>query len=273
MMSARPGSVELHRAECIYVQIALPGETVRTGGILLFDPDTDRLYLRFRRDWREFAGEEDREVLELLAADLEAKAQEMGGAGLLDWLESRVSNVIRVSDREPMTVGSFEARLDRLYKEHVAPTVLKYETHLPRYSFRAAAGHFGEEMVVEPEEWEEVPPDVHFLEEDFVGLVVGHSMEPRIPSGSLCVFRPNVVGGRIGRLLLIENFSLPEHGGRYTVKRYRSEKYQGENEWRHKYIRLEPLNPDFEAWELEEGSFRVIAEFIRVLRVEEEDKP
>ena len=56
---------------------------------------------------------------------------------------------------------------------------------------------------------------------------------------------------------------------RYTIKRYRSEKAQdSEGSWSHQRIRLEPLNPEFEAWDLDpedEESLRVIAEFVRVL--------
>ena len=37
--------------------------------------------------------------------------------------------------------------------------------------------------------------------------------------------------------------------------------------WEHERVRLEPLNPAFEAWDLdpEEDRFRVIAEFVQVL--------
>jgi len=90
-------------------------------------------------------------------------------------------------------------------------------------------------------------------------------MEPKIPDGSLCVFRHGVTGSRQGRLVLVERLG----GGtndRYTVKRYRSEKRQGEQGWSHERIVLEPLNPEFEAWELDSGDeLRVIAEFVRVL--------
>jgi hypothetical protein len=70
-------------------------------------------------------------------------------------------------------------------------------------------------------------------------------------------------------LLLIERRDVSESGGRYTVKRYRSVKQaaEGQGEWRHAVIRLEPLNPEFEAWDLEDDpeKFRVIGEFVRVL--------
>jgi phage repressor protein C with HTH and peptisase S24 domain len=96
-------------------------------------------------------------------------------------------------------------------------------------------------------------------------------MEPRIPDGSLCVFRAGVTGSREGRLVLVEY----DGGGtndRHTVKRYHSVKEQlpdgsPDVTWKHKNIRLEPLNPDFEAWELnpEEDRFRIVAEFIQLL--------
>jgi SOS-response transcriptional repressor LexA len=92
-------------------------------------------------------------------------------------------------------------------------------------------------------------------------------MEPRIPDGSLCVFRQGVAGSRQGRLVLVERLG----GGandRYTVKRYSSEKSEGaDGTWSHGKITLEPLNPEFEAWTLdpEEDRFRIVAEFVRVV--------
>ena len=60
---------------------------------------------------------------------------------------------------------------------------------------------------------------------------------------------------------------LPEGGQRYTVKRYRSHKVQrGDGTWEHGWIRFEPLNPEFPAWEVNsEQRVAVLAEFVRVL--------
>jgi hypothetical protein len=100
----------------------------------------------------------------------------------------------------------------------------------------------------------------------FVARVVGRSMEPLIPDDSLCIFRANVTGSRQGKHLLIEKFSETDFAARYTVKRYTSEKESdSEGSWRHKQIRLEPLNPEFEAFNLSPDEFRVIAEFVAVL--------
>jgi phage repressor protein C with HTH and peptisase S24 domain len=92
-------------------------------------------------------------------------------------------------------------------------------------------------------------------------------MEPKIPDGSLCVFRQGVTGSRQDRLVLVEQLG----GGtndRYTVKRYASHKVQSEDgSWSHDRITLLPLNPEFESWTLEpeEERFRIVAEFVRVL--------
>ena len=104
-------------------------------------------------------------------------------------------------------------------------------------------------------------------EDMFVAQVVGRSMQPLIPDGSFCVFRANVVGSRQGKRLLIENFAESEQGGqRYTVKRYTSIKSStGEDEWAHQRIRLEPLNPEFEPWDLGPEDFAVVAEWLRVI--------
>ena len=95
-------------------------------------------------------------------------------------------------------------------------------------------------------------------------------MEPLIPDGALCVFRHGVTGSRQGRLVLVEALAQGAEGGndRYTVKRYRSEKRESQGgEWAHERIRLEPLNPAFEAWDLDpqEDRYRILAEFVQVL--------
>jgi len=247
------------------VQLALPGASPVNAGVLLLDPSTNNLHIRFRRDWDEIAEGEDAEVMEALAGDIESKAREMGASQLLDWMEEHLSNVVRISDREEVMVDSFESSAARLYRQHVSPKVLSFRTHLPKYSLRAAAGRFGEGMEVEPEDWEECPANLKLTDDMFIAHVVGRSMEPRIPDGSLCVFRYNVVGSRNGRLVLVMHYG--ETGeNRFTIKRYRSVKSQSDEGWKHEKIALEPLNPEYEPWELEENSpIKVIGEFIMVL--------
>jgi phage repressor protein C with HTH and peptisase S24 domain len=255
------------------LEVALPGRAPEPAGVLLYDPTEERLEVRLRRDWEELAEPEDVEVLELIEADLAAKVAEMGPAQVLEQLEETLSNVLRISGRETVVLGSFEATLNRLYRETIPATVLQFETHLPVYSCRAAAGRFGDQMQVEAEGWIEAPAGMKLTGDMFAARVVGRSMEPVIPDGSLCAFRARVVGSRQGKLLLVENFGESDEGGeRYTVKRYRSSKRTGDKrtgdggEWEHERIVMEPLNPEFEPWEIrEEDRVRVLAEFVRVL--------
>ena len=245
------------------LQAALPGAAPENIGVLLVD-DSGSAHLKIRRDLRSLADEDDAEYLEALQFDLRQKASELGGESLMKWLVDNLSNFLRVSDPEETSVGWPEADLRRLYSEHIHPRVLQFETHLPMYTLAAAAGSWGEQMEVSEEDWVEAPADLRLTDDMFVAHVVGRSMEPRIPAGSLCVFRRNVTGSRQGRLVLVENYG--ETGeNRYTIKRYKSVKRQTGDEWEHETIRLEPLNPEYQAWELRPSDIRVVGEFVRVL--------
>jgi SOS-response transcriptional repressor LexA len=243
-------------------------------GVLLEDPETGSLRLRFRRDLESLVhDEEDREVVEALGEDLAAKARETGADKLFEYLESNLSGAVRVTDRETIAVDDFDRALNRLYLQKIQSNVLEFRTHLPRYSLRAAAGKFLENLEIAADGWVEAPENLRLTPDMFVAQIAGRSMEPLIPDGSLCVFRYGAAGSRQGRLVLAENL---ETGGnnRYAVKRYASEKTQSEagqesesGTWRHQRIRLESLNPGYPSWDLDpdEEKYRIIAEFVRVL--------
>lgn len=246
------------------LQAALPGIPPENIGVLLVDP-SGSAHVKIRRDLRSLADEDDAEYLEALQFDLRQKAAELGGPSLMAWLVENASNVLQVSEVEETAIGWPEADLRRLYSQHVQARVLPFETHLPQYTLAAAAGKWGEHMEVEPEGWVEAPEGLRMTDDMFVAHVTGHSMEPKIPAGSLCVFRADVAGSRQGKLVLVENYG-DTGENRYTIKRYRSFKQQDESGWKHERIVLEPLNPDYEAWDLDENaSLRVVAEFVRVL--------
>jgi phage repressor protein C with HTH and peptisase S24 domain len=255
-----------HSARYSLLTVELPGQEPVTAGVLLEDPAMDRLHIRLRRDWDRIAPDES-EVLSVLEDDLFAKAAEVGAAKFFAQLEDTLSNTVRVTDRREVVVEDFHRALGRLYRQHVPSEVQAFVTHLPRYSLAVAAGPFLENRVVEAEGWEEAPTGLRLTPGMFVARIVGRSMEPLIPDGSLCVFRRGVTGSRQGRLVLVE--AQGEGGNdRYTVKRYKSEKRQSaEGEWAHERIRLEPLNPEFEAWDLdpEENRYRILAEFVQLL--------
>lgn len=269
------------KAQYLVLEVNLPGRPKAIAGVLLLDAAADALYVKLRQNWDEIADPEDAEVLCQLERDLTEQGKETGGEQALRALEDTLSNTLSVTPRETLAVGDFTKALDRLYLTHVegAPRAtvnpLPFRTHLPLYSLRAAATRFGQDMEVEAEDWVRAPENLRLTKDMFVALVVGHSMEPLIPDGSLCVFRHSVVGSRQGKLLLIRQKGASESGGEFTIKRYTSQKSSTEDGWRHEQIRLEPLNPEFEAWnlnasELEDGPYRVLGEFLGVLPFEEQ---
>ena len=99
-----------------------------------------------------------------------------------------------------------------------------FRTHVPLFSLRAAAGGLGDEMVSEAEDWVPAPEGMRLSPDLFVAHVVGRSMEPRIPDGSLNLFRLHPAGSRQGKILLIERFGVLDETARYTIKRYTSRK-------------------------------------------------
>ena len=144
----------------------------------------------------------------------------------------------------------------------------------------AAAGDFGDphgalgEVANSRTRWIEVDSGRQLTPHMFAARVAGRSMEPRIPDGSVCLFRRGVAGSRTGRIVLarLREGADPETGERFTVKRYQSEKRTADDgPWRHLWIRLEPLNPAFRPIELlaedDQGSgvVDILAELVDIL--------
>lgn len=154
-----------------------------------------------------------------------------------------------------------------------------FKTCVPLVPLKVAAGRFTESSSSTPslfdsEEWVSIETQ-HRLEPGmFVAQIRGKSMENDIPDESWCLFRPARGGSRDGRIPLVQHHEIsdPAYSGRFTVKRYRSEKTidPDTGEWRHTKITLEPLNPSFPPIEIKiaaDDEFSVIAEFVEVLRV------
>jgi len=154
----------------------------------------------------------------------------------------------------------------------------RFETCVPITSLRAAAGRFSDEQAGFDEladwasewvTWDDHPP---FEPAMFVAKVHGKSMEPDIPDGAYCLFRPPRPGSRQGRRLLVWHSGVddPMTSGHYTLKVYTSEKQAlPDGTWEHTKIVLKPLNPDFDPIVLtakDEGEIRVIAELAAVIR-------
>jgi phage repressor protein C with HTH and peptisase S24 domain len=251
----------------VLLEAHLPSQPVRNIGVYLLDPASGRLWLRMRRDFSGVAEPDDSEVLAALEEDILARGAEMGAEALLESLEDSLSNVVRVGERQTVEVDAFSRVADRLFDQHVEKVAVQpYRTHVPLYSLQAAAGGLGEEMESAAEDWVRAPEGMRLDPGVFVAQVVGRSMEPLIPDGSLNLFRFHPVGSRQNKILLIQRFGVTDESARYTVKKYTSRKVStGEDEWQHSGIRLKPLNPEFEAWDVEPQDFAVVAEWLRVL--------
>jgi len=257
----------MRKGEFCIIEADLPESEPTPVGVLLLDPAAGRLQFKARHDWDWLPEEDDAEVFELLTSQIQRQIEEHG-VDTLNWLENTASNALRISDRQPVMLGNFNATLLRLYQQHVPVQVRRYETHIPLYSLRVAAGSFSDTQNVSQAEgdqgWIEVSRGTPVREGLFATEVTGRSMEPRIADGSLCLFRAPVVGSRHGRLVLVENLSESEEGGeRYTIKRYH--RPPGAHS-----VVMQPLNPEFAPWEIDEeaaeaGRIRVIAEFVDVL--------
>lgn len=150
--------------------------------------------------------------------------------------------------------------------------VQPYVNSVPLFDLRFAAGDFSLPQMASDAIWVELPDYLQARSGFFVARVNGESMNRVIPNGSWCLFRANPMGSRQGRIVVVETqeFGDPELGGRFTIKRYRSEKVITEDEFQHDRITLSPESTDagFEAITLVadgKREFRVVAEFLAVL--------
>jgi SOS-response transcriptional repressor LexA len=156
-----------------------------------------------------------------------------------------------------------------------ATRATRWKTCIPVVPMSIAAGGFStdqdslfDESAADWVEWDGMPTPQHGM---FVAKITGDSMEPKVPAGSWCLFKPYGGGSRNGRDLVVSNQQLSEAGFPVglTLKRYRSEKVvdPSTGELRHVRILLEPLNPKYQAIEIaaeetDEGAtqVRIVAE-------------
>lgn len=247
----------LRKAE--YSFLSEGGEAI---GVVMLDPEADALYSHCRDDIEDNA-------VALWAEEIPEVARELGGSRYLEIMEDRLSNAVAIGDREGAYVREFPAAVERLYERRVLGGQPAAAAALPVYSLRAAAGRFGEDMEVEPEERIAAPPGLRVTLETFAVHVKGRSMEPLLPDGCIAVFR-KLGGSRQGKRVLVRRRATSEAGGEFTVKEYHSDKRVTDDGWEHERIVLKPLNPDFEEITLaDDGEYQVLGEFVAVLALED----
>lgn len=166
-----------------------------------------------------------------------------------------------VDDKQESTIGTVE-----IETEKDEPKVIIFPEYregcIPLYSLRAACGYFEDGEVPEEEGWVDASnngftPDPKRY---FVVHAKGNSMLPKIKDGDLCVFEWYRAGSRNGEIVLTQSSQYDsEYGGKYTIKKYHSEKVVTEEGWQHSKVELIPLNKDFDVIELnEEDKYRTI---------------
>lgn len=152
---------------------------------------------------------------------------------------------------------SEQTRQTQIFKEPtIEPTITPLHIHdtyhpgrIPLYTLRAACGRFEDNELPVADGWVDASGHGFTPDKDryFAVHAKGDSMLPLIHDGDICVFEWYTGGSRKGEIVLmqIRDFD-PEYDGRYTIKRYDSEKIVTEDYWEHKSITLSPYNPAFE---------------------------
>ena len=149
-----------------------------------------------------------------------------------------------------------------------------YKNCIPVIDLKAAAGGFGEFQMPDSDanDWVETPPRIRPSVDLFVAQVTGQSMSRHIPDGAWCLFRMNPGGTRNGKIVLaqLRDYSDPDSGAAFTIKRYESVKTGSEDGGRANIlVRLKPesLLEGYRTIEIppDEERIRVLAEFLRVL--------
>ncbi|MBR4340439.1 MAG: DUF3387 domain-containing protein, partial [Bacteroidales bacterium] len=137
-----------------------------------------------------------------------------------------------------------------------------HEGYIPLYTLRAACGYFEDGEKPEQEGW--VDASGHGFTPDknlhFVVHAKGNSMLPRIKDGDYCVFEWYKAGSREGEIVLTQSCEFdPDYDGKYTIKKYHSEKVVTEEGWQHSKVELIPLNKEFNTIVLDaETEYRTI---------------
>lgn len=164
------------------------------------------------------------------------------------------------------TIARVKEYIDSEYKTEEAtiePTITPLHIHdtyqagrIPLYTLRAACGYFDDGQLPEAEGWIDATGLGFTPDKDryFAVHAKGDSMLPKIHDGDICIFEWYHAGSRNGEIVLSQSSEYDDaYGGRYTIKRYYSEKTVTDEGWQHAKVELQPLNPDFEPIVIDEN--------------------
>jgi transcriptional regulator with XRE-family HTH domain len=134
---------------------------------------------------------------------------------------------------------------------------------IPFVDLTAAAGALGPGRSVTADAWVKVDAAARRLPDAFCARVDGDSMEPLVPSGSVCLFRRPAPGNRRGRAFLVQHRGpgAPDDGGAYLLKLVERDPRSDS------HVILRSLNPAHPPLRLDgrRESIDVVSEFVAVL--------
>ncbi len=160
---------------------------------------------------------------------------------------------IAITDVAKFTAQRLEAPQQNAESSNIITIYDEYhEGCIPLYTLRAACGYFEDGEVPEEEGWVDATgngftPDP---KRHFIVHAKGDSMFPKIKNGDFCIFewylRQNGrIGSREGEIVLAQCSEFDaDYDGKYTIKKYHSEKVVTEDNWYHTKIELQPINED-----------------------------
>lgn len=189
--------------------------------------------------------------------------------------EPTYSNLQKVAARLGVSIAELELAEDRCGVPFLAPENMASAwstNYVPLYTIRAACGQFGDGEEAETLGYVYYDPrnERRHREDLFAVEARGHSMEPKIPDGSLCLFRRYYGGSREGLIVLAQHHDYydEDNAGAFSIKRYHGIKQYvaGTDREQNTEVHLEPLNKDYEPIIItsDEG-YRILAEFVCVL--------
>lgn len=139
---------------------------------------------------------------------------------------------------------------------------------VPVTTLLAAAGYLtGASRAIEIIGWTLLSQRAPRPEGQFVAEVRGHSMEPRIASGSLCLFEPPGPPPFDERIVLVAHTSMvdDELGGPYALKRIESMRKLPHGGTRLTLVSIHPAFAPIVVDSHDDDGLRIIAELVRVL--------
>lgn len=84
--------------DLLLLELHNPGERPVLAGLFLHEPLSDKLEFRLRHSWPELEDSFDREYMESIEETFRTLQNERGNQSLLDYLESTLSNTLRLSN-------------------------------------------------------------------------------------------------------------------------------------------------------------------------------